>query len=222
DYGYTYTNNHTHLHKYNGKWYIFYHSMELQKDFDTEGGFRNVCVDEIEVDEDNVVIKMADQTLKGVAQIRPLNPFIIQQAETTAATKGVKFEAASDGKPGNMVVSPCNEEGIILVKGVKFDKVPQQCVITAEGDGEIEVRRDALDGDLIASVTVSKCTSNNTGNISEKMGSTFDNVRVTSENIVTVNSEAITHSDASDEVNPYDLYFILKGSDLKFDSWQFK
>ncbi|MDE6795494.1 MAG: carbohydrate-binding protein, partial [Muribaculaceae bacterium] len=222
DYGYTYTNNHTHLHKYNDKWYIFYHSMELQKDFDTEGGFRNVCVDEIEVDEDKVEIKMADQSLKGVAQIRPLNPFIIQQAETTAATKGVRFEAASDGKPGNMVVSPCNEEGIILVRGVKFDKVPQQCAIAAEGNGEIEIRKDAADGELIASVTVSKSTSNNIGTISEKMGLTFDNIRGISDNIVTVNSEAITHSDVSEAIKPYDLYFILKGNELKFDSWQFR
>lgn len=65
--------------------------MSLQHSFNTTAGFRNVCVDEIQVDENTVNIHMGNQTLKGVKQIQPMNPFIIQQAETTAATQGVKF-----------------------------------------------------------------------------------------------------------------------------------
>ena len=37
-------------------------------------------------------IHMGNQTLKGVKQIQPMNPFIIQQAETTAATQGCHNE----------------------------------------------------------------------------------------------------------------------------------
>lgn len=215
DYGYTYTNNHTHLHKYNDKWYIFYHSMELQKNFDTEGGFRNVCVDEIEVDEDRVEIKMADQTLKGVEQIHPLNPFVVQQAETTAATKGVRFDTAPDGKPGNMVASPCDEEGIILVKGVGFEKMPKRCEVKAEGSGVIEIRKDAADGLLIAAVPIDSSTYDKSDVSSKGTGFIYNNVGA-------VNLEAVSSSDVSEGVELYDLYFILKGNDLKFDNWQFK
>lgn len=87
DYGYTYTNNHTHLHKFRDRWYLFYHSMELQKTFGTEGGFRNVCVDEIKVEEPGINIAMGNQSLEGTAQIKPLDPYAVQQAETTAATR---------------------------------------------------------------------------------------------------------------------------------------
>ena len=76
------------LNKYKDRWYVFYHTMSLQNSFNTDGGFRSVCVDEIKVDEDKLDIAMADQTLGGPAQLKPLDPFAIQQAATTVATKG--------------------------------------------------------------------------------------------------------------------------------------
>ena len=85
DYGFDFSNNHTHLQKFKDKWYIFYHAMSLQHSFNTDKGFRNINVDEINVDEDEVRIDMGQQTLRGVSQIKSLDPFAEQQAETTAA-----------------------------------------------------------------------------------------------------------------------------------------
>ena len=51
-----------------------------------------MCVDEIAVDEDNIDIKLAEQTVEGPTQIESMNPFDVIQAETTFATHGVKFE----------------------------------------------------------------------------------------------------------------------------------
>ncbi|NBJ08998.1 family 43 glycosylhydrolase [Duncaniella freteri] len=192
DYGFDYSNNHTHLHKYQGKWYLFYHTMSLQNSFNTDGGFRNVCVDEIDVDEDNLDIPMGDQTLKGPSQIKMLNPFALQQAETTAATKDVRF--VSGDTSGNMVATTVGDEALIMVRGVLFSKRPRQYFAKASGKGVIEVRQGGATGNLIATVEVNSSQNK------------FHKVKLTG---VVGNS-------------PCDLCFILKGNDITFDAWQFK
>ena len=192
DYGFDYSNNHTHLHKFRGKWYVFYHTMSLQHSFNTTAGFRNVCVDEIQVDENTVNIHMGNQTLKGVKQIQPMNPFIIQQAETTAATQGVKF---TNGKSiGDMyAVTVPNKTGIIAVRGVEFNKVPSSLEIKASGNGIIEVRRDRPDGEVIASIKVG-----------------------------TPQMKLIESQLQKNMTGTMDLCFVLKGNNITFDEWKFK
>ena len=193
-YGFNASNNHTHLHKYKDRWYIFYHTTELQKSFNTEGGFRNVCVDEINVDELGVSIYMAEQTLAGPRQIRPMDAFSLQQAETTAATHGMSFVPAPDGVAGNMVATPVAGEGFTVVRGVSFGKVPAQCQVTAAGQGTIEVRSGAPDGALIASFDVN---SDAPVLLSAAAGN------------ITAGTEG-------------ELFFLLNGRNLMFDNWKFK
>lgn len=152
EYGYDWSNNHTHLQKYRGKWYILYHNMTLQNSFNTKGGFRNVCIDEIEVDEEKLNIHMGNQTLKGVTQIQNLNPYITQQAETVAATQCVKFEQSDEA--GNMLVKAAQDKGMLLVREVGFDKVPHLFQVYASGKGTIEVRHNTEVGEIIATVEI--------------------------------------------------------------------
>lgn len=192
DCGFDASNNHTHLHKFRGRWYIFYHNLSLQSSFNTNGGFRNVCVDEIAVDEDNIDIKLAEQTVEGPAQIESMNPFDVIQAETTFATHGVKFEETPCA--GDMVVVPDKEFALTMVKGVRFTKEPVRCQVMASGKGRIEVRKDSADGELLAAVDVDAVSS--TLHISDVTGC------------------------AGNEL--CDLYFVLTGRDLRFDRWQFR
>lgn len=152
DYGFTFTNNHTHIHKFCGKWYVLYHSMELQRSFNTDGGFRNVCVDELDVDEPGLRIAMASQTRRGVDQIRPFSPFRVNQAETVAATHGMAFVGGKGA--GNMLATPAADSGHMIVRGVEFAKAPKRFIAGASGHGVIEVRRGAPDGALIAELKV--------------------------------------------------------------------
>lgn len=192
DYGFDFSNNHTHLHKYKDKWYVFYHTLSLQNSFNTDGGFRNLCVDEINVDEANLNISMGDQTLAGPSQIKPLDPFAVQQAETTAATRGMDF-VHSDAV-GNMTAQPKDKEAFIIVRGVKFNKKPGQCHVMASGKGVIEVRKGSSEGPVLASVNVdSKSWSIHKANVKGKIDKNSD-----------------------------DLCFVVKGEGLKFDWWQFK
>ncbi len=191
DYGYTYSNNHTHLHKFNDKWYIFYHTLELQKHYSTTGGFRNVCVDEITVDEANVDIKMGRQTTEGVSQIKMLNPFTVQQAETMAASQCLSFEPTTTA--GNMLVRPAKEMGVILVRGVAFDKTPKQITSFAKGRGVIELRLNDPEGKLIATLGVT---------------STYFK-----QHLADIDTELPRNCN---------LCFVIKGETLMFDTWQFK
>lgn len=192
EYGFDFSNNHTHLEKYRGKWYIFYHTMSLQHSYNTDGGFRNICVDEIKVDEKNLDIHMGNQTLKGVEQIQPMNPFTIQQASTVAATQKIRFVRGEE--PGEMLAATVSgETGILCVRGVKFGKAPSALQVKACGQGTIEVRRSTPEGELLASVNI-----NNT------------------------EMQVLECKPSAKIKGTADLFFILKGKQIEFKYWTFK
>ena len=75
----------------------------------------------MQVDEANVKIPMVTATFKGPPQLNPLNPFVLQQAETTAGTSGqVQFEAVGD--PGNMVAKGKVDKQCLMVRGADFSQ----------------------------------------------------------------------------------------------------
>ena len=191
EYGFDFSNNHTHLQKFKGKWYLFYHTLNLQRSFNTDGGFRNVCVDEIEVDEKNVHISMTTQTLKGVTQIKPLDPFILQQAETTAATQDIQFQQGEE--IGNLRATTIpGKTGILCVRGAEFGKSPSALQIYASGKGTIEVHTHAPEGETIASIEIDN-----------------PDMQLSACKLLTpIKGNA-------------DIYFVLKGEQICFDQWQF-
>ena len=146
------TNNHTHLFKFKGKYYIAYHAMYLQDYFGTKGGFRNVGIEEMQVDEKNLNIHMGKATFKGPSQINPLNPFIIQQAETTGGTSGqVQFEA--DGNVGNMAAKGKADKQCLMVRGADLSKkLPSKFEARVKGKGRIDVYLNNLKGKAIVSI----------------------------------------------------------------------
>lgn len=154
DFNMPWGNNHTHLHKYNGEYYFFYHTMSLQNLREPHNGFRSIQVEKIKVDEATATIHRTDGTLKGPDQIKPLNPFIRQQAETTSATLGIRFEPTAT--PGNMIAISSAQGQCIEVRGVDFDRTPKKFEATVQGKGEIQVRLDGKDGEVIAVLKIDK------------------------------------------------------------------
>ena len=157
--GMNYGNNHTHLHKYQGKWYLFYQANNLEASIGTNGGFRSIYVDEIEVDEENVVIKECTPTFKGVSAIKNLDPYTAQYASTAAATLGIVHEQA-DGN-GHMVAkvgtpnltAPVPTEGIIEVRNVEFNGTANTMKCLVKGTGSVTLRLDDKDGTDIATIS---------------------------------------------------------------------
>lgn len=134
---------------------------------------------------------MTDQTLKGVTQIKPLDPFILQQAETTAATQNIQFQQGEES--GNMWATTIpGKTGILCVRGAKFGKSPSALQIYASGKGTIEVYTHAPEGETIASIEI----NNPDMQLSEcKL-------------LTPIKGNA-------------DIYFVLKGEQIRFDQWQF-
>ncbi|MDR7210708.1 glycoside hydrolase family 43 protein [Flavobacterium piscis] len=187
------TNNHTHLFKFKEKYYITYHAMYLQDYFGTKGGFRNVGIEEIEVDEANVNIPMAKATFEGTSQLTPLNPFVLQQAETTAGTSGqVQFEAV--GNVGNMVAKGKADKQCLMVRGADFSKqVPVKFEARVKGKGTIDVYVNNLKSPALVSLACNgKEWTTISKNIKQEIGKGVENI-----------------------------YFVFNGEDFLFDEWKF-
>jgi len=148
DAGLTWGNNHSHLQKYKGKYYIFYHTQCLQSYFGVDGGFRNIAVDEISVNEQTVSIAKTKGTTKGASQIENVNPFEKQQAEMVSATSNVAFEAAEN--TGNMVVVSKSGNTCLRVSGVNFTSQPKTFAALVSGSGGMDVRIDSPTGARVA------------------------------------------------------------------------
>ncbi|SDP54364.1 arabinoxylan arabinofuranohydrolase [Mucilaginibacter sp. OK268] len=147
------TNNHSHLFKFNQKYYFAYHAMYLQDYFNTTGGFRNVGIEEAPVEEGNGVnIPMVNATFKGASQTNLLNPFVLQQAETTAGTSGhVQFDTTS--VVGNMVAKGQIDKQCLMVRGADFNKqIPAKFEARVKGTGTIDVYVNNLKGPALVSL----------------------------------------------------------------------
>jgi hypothetical protein len=145
-----YSNNHTHLQKYQGKYYLFYHSLFPQKTRGTEGGFRSLCVDEIPVDENALIITRRDGTKKGVSQIKSVNPYQMNQAETMANSAEVNYVETDE--TGNLLVAGAKSGAWILVKDVDFGSGAAAVVAQVSGKGKISVCLDTEENKPVATI----------------------------------------------------------------------
>ncbi len=144
-----YSNNHTHLHKYQGKYYLFYHSLFPQRDLGTTGGFRSLCVNEATVDEESVTINQVSATKEGVEQIKLLNPYIVNEAECANSVAEIGYNKTDE--VGNMTISATTEGDVgayIKVKGADFEDGANGLAVKVKGKGKIELYLDGSD-DLI-------------------------------------------------------------------------
>ena len=194
--GMNYGNNHTHLHKYQDKWYLFYQSNDLEPSLGTNGGFRSLFVDEIEVDEENVVISECTPTFTGVSAIKNLDPYAEQYAATCAATLGIVFDQAEGnghtvakvGSPNMTADTPT--EGIIEVRNVDFFTGLGSVKMLVKGNGSVSLRLDDKDGSDLLTVSSS--------------GDSWQTLTANYSGVVT---------------GVHKVFFVMTGSVL-FDTWQ--
>lgn len=147
--GLEYSNNHTHLQKYADKYYLLYHALFPQKALGTDGGFRSLCVNEISVNEKTVEIANGSGTKKGVEQIKNIDPYAVNQAETLFTASDISY--ADTEENGNMLISG-NKGSWTYVSGVNFSKKDAMFAAKVKGKGRIEVYADSIDGKPIAAV----------------------------------------------------------------------
>lgn len=151
DEGFDYSNNHTHLHKYKGNWYMFYHTLDLQKRLGVTGGYRSIAVDRIDVDEENVRIGRGSMSREGVNQLCNVEISTPHPASMSSATENIVYEPTD--APGEMIVHATAPGQAFRVSGISAPSDPySNLYVTVKGHGRISLHADSPDGPVIASV----------------------------------------------------------------------
>ena len=152
-------NNHTHLQKFNGNYYLFYHGNVLEKSMKNKGGmdsgasgYRSLCVNRLTVDEETQTLNKANMTKAGPTILKNMNPYELQQAETMATSGGVNYEDFKNIKTitsKNTLGNDASENMYIkmaptswtAMRNVDFGETGAKTfVLRAKGSGTIEFR----------------------------------------------------------------------------------
>lgn len=167
NFGMGWGNNHTHLHKFNDTYYLFYHSTLLESSMNTgASGFRSIGVDKVTVNENTQKISKMTLTKTGVTAIKNLNPFELQQAETMASSGGITYENFKNIKAvtsKNTLGNDASENLYIKmpagswtsVRKVDFGSGAKSFTVRAKGTGKLEIRLNKNSGAASASVEFS-------------------------------------------------------------------
>lgn len=148
-FGYPFSNNHTHLQEFNGKFYLFYQTVSLLSNMGKTdaSGYRSVGVNELEVNTNKAEFSEGSMDNQGVEQVQNFDPFVTTEAETANVTAGVQFKRTS----GEMAAI-AEDGGWIALTSVDFDKGADLFGVNAMGKGIIEIRLDDKDGAAVGSI----------------------------------------------------------------------
>ena len=129
--GFDYSNNHTHLHKFKGEYYIFYHTLELKQGMGIPGSYRSLCVDRINVDESTVTIEKTGGTKKGLSAAVPVSPFDENMAADLNNTADIAYDLTNAAAP--TVLADANGAWF-GVKGVEFTRSEYADIVVDPAD----------------------------------------------------------------------------------------
>jgi arabinoxylan arabinofuranohydrolase len=135
--------------KYKGEYYMIYHAMILQDKMGTDGGFRSLCVDTLQVDEENLKIELRSGTVAGVKQIENFNPYKLTLGTTMCTSADIWYEKIPEE---NTLASKSVADGAwIVIKDVDFEDGAKSFTTKVKGHGKIELRLDNVAKSPIAS-----------------------------------------------------------------------
>jgi arabinoxylan arabinofuranohydrolase len=143
--------NHEGIIDFMGNSYFFYHNGALPGG----GGYtRSTCVEQFTYNSDGT-IPTIQMTTNGAPQIGTLDPYVRQEAETMAFSKGVRTEVCSEG---GMDVSYITAGSYIKVKGVAFGTTGATSfsarVASGASGGTIALRLGSTTGTLVGTCNV--------------------------------------------------------------------
>jgi hypothetical protein len=164
--GASYYNNHTHLHKYQGNYYVLYHTTWLAHARENEGvtgDFRCMAINKATVTERLQYVAPVTADNKGVAQLKAMNPYVTQQAETTATGAGLDYmnffnetNTATNLSHKNLVIGNIPAGAWTMVRGVDFGENGAKSLIAKlKGRGRMEIRLDDISSNTVAELSFS-------------------------------------------------------------------
>jgi arabinoxylan arabinofuranohydrolase len=206
-------NNHTHLHKFQDTYYLFYHGNVLEKTMKSNGdmnsdasGYRSLCVNKLTVNESTQKLSKVTMNKTGVSAIKNLNPYELQQAETMSTCGGVSYEDFSNiSKPTSISTLGNDASRNLQVKMAAGSWIMLRKVdFGSEGATGFTLR------------------AKGTGTLEIRLGSK------TAKAAATVEFSSMTFADETIEVNPETfkgvktVYYVFTAAEgVQFDTWQF-
>jgi arabinoxylan arabinofuranohydrolase len=154
-------NNHSHLQKFQGKYYHIYHDHgnilldAMKKDGAVDasaGDYRSICVNRATVNESTATVSLVTLNKEGVSQVKNVNPYELQQAETMASSGGVEYEDYTNIKKNTRISTLGNDASenmqVRLATGswINVRKVDfgtngaVKLVLRAKGTGKLDLR----------------------------------------------------------------------------------
>ena len=162
-------NNHSHLQKFKGRYYHIYHDhgdillnvMKKAGAVDARAGdYRSICVNEAKVNESTATINRVTLSHEGVTQIKNLDPYEWQEAETMASCGGVEYEDFTNVKKNTEISSLGNDASQnmqvkmkagswISVRKVNFGTGANRFTLRAKGTGTMDIRTSVSKGTIV-------------------------------------------------------------------------
>jgi arabinoxylan arabinofuranohydrolase len=180
-----------------GNYYSLYHSKTLARSRGVRGYQRNVGLDRLYFNADGTLVPQTI-TEEGLKQVKYLNPYIRQEAETIGREHSIETEPCTD-EGGGRKVSHIDHNDWIRMHGVDFGTGATTIEVRVAAEkafGKIEIRLDEVDGTLVGTIDVP-----------ETGGKT--NWQTISTNL-------------NGATGVHDMYFIFKDGGFDFNWWQCK
>lgn len=162
-----YNNSHASIFSFKNNWYLGYHTRKIATDRKVDENIalrqRSVSVDALYFNEDGT-IKEVIATKEGPKQIKHVNPFQKNEAETMAAQSyllpGINTAVCNDSDGGRMVID-IESGDWIKIAGVDFNDGAHsfEARISAQNNGTIEIRLGNKNGQLLGTCNVSSTGS---------------------------------------------------------------
>ena len=217
--GMNYSNNHSHFMKYKNQYYIFYHALILQDKFGTEGGFRSLCVDTLDVDEEALTIKTRGGSRKGLSQVENFNPYVVTNGASLATSSGIAFEYDKNGK-ATAISSEAG--GWLVIRNVDFGSGANKFFVWADCDKVSRSAANDLSGDLPGEENLPG--EDDLGDIYN--GNPFFELRL--DNVKNEKGKVLCSAvaEGSVEVNEkftgvHDLYILFSDAGVALNQWKF-
>ncbi|MBX2857843.1 MAG: family 43 glycosylhydrolase [Cellvibrionaceae bacterium] len=146
-----YNNNHASMIEYQGQWYVFYHNRAVSNDRGAGLYQRSINVDRMNFNADGTIQQVSNGA-GGVAQLKNVNAFARNEAETFDREQGIETEKASEGTLNLMM----GNGDWIKVSGVDFGSGATGIAlrVAAETPSEMEIILDNLNNSPIVSASI--------------------------------------------------------------------
>lgn len=129
---------------------MFYHTLCLQRTLGVTGGYRSICVDKINVDEDNVKISRGTMSMEGVPQLQKLDISKFQPASQASATSRIVYEETE--APGEVVVHANSPGQCFKISGIMTPDSPEILTVKVKGKGKIALHAEKPDGPILSTI----------------------------------------------------------------------